>query len=107
MAQADVDWLERVIDAMNEDLPPLTSFILPGGGAVSGFLHQARAVCRRAERQAVSLSRSEALGPLVIPYLNRLSDALFVMARWVAARLGEREVLWQPGLSAGDWPPEK
>ena len=104
--QGDVDWLERVIDALNEDLEPLTSFILPGGGPVSAFLHQARAVCRRAERIAVALGRREALGPIVVPYLNRLSDALFVMARWAAARLGEREVLWQPGLASGGWPPE-
>ena len=106
IAQGDVDWLERVIDALNEELSPLTSFILPAGGSVSAFLHQARAVCRRAERLAVSLGREEALGDFVVPYLNRLSDALFVMARWVSVRLGEREILWQPGLGNGDWPPK-
>ncbi|MDH4247530.1 MAG: cob(I)yrinic acid a,c-diamide adenosyltransferase [Deltaproteobacteria bacterium] len=105
VGQPDVDWLERVIDTLNEDLEPLISFILPGGGPVSAFLHQARAVCRRAERLAVSLGRQEALGAFVVPYLNRLSDALFVLSRWVAARLGEREVLWQPGLTTGAWPP--
>ena len=100
--EADVRWLEQVIDTMNAELQPLQSFILPGGGTVSAFLHQARAVCRRAERIAVSLAREQEIGAQVVPYLNRLSDALFVFSRWVAATLGEREVLWEPGATADD-----
>jgi cob(I)alamin adenosyltransferase len=96
---ADVAWLEDVIDTLNADLAPLNSFILPGGGATTAFLHQARTVCRRCERLAVALSRTEAVGEHVVPYLNRLSDALFVMSRWVTATLGEQELLWQPGLA--------
>jgi cob(I)alamin adenosyltransferase len=98
----DVAWLERVIDTMNAELQPLQSFILPGGGAVSAFLHQARSVCRRAERIAVHLAREQEVGAQVVPYLNRLSDALFVFSRWVAATLGEREVLWEPRSVADD-----
>jgi cob(I)alamin adenosyltransferase len=98
----DVVWLERVIDTLNAELPPLGSFILPGGGPVSSFLHQARAVCRRCERLVVALRRTQPVGEQVLPYLNRLSDALFVMSRWVAATLGEQELLWQPGLPYDD-----
>ena len=90
----DVLALENVIDDLNTDLPPLKSFILPGGGPINGFLHQARTVCRRAERRIHSLSREETIGNQVIPYVNRLSDALFVWSRWVARRLGETEYLW-------------
>jgi cob(I)alamin adenosyltransferase len=102
VGEADVRWLEQVIDTMNAELQPLQSFILPGGGTVSAFLHQARAVCRRAERIAVGLAREQEIGAQVVPYLNRLSDALFVFSRWVAATLGEREVLWEPGVAADD-----
>lgn len=102
VTEADVQWLERVIDALNGELPPLKSFILPGGGALAAFLHQARAVCRRAERVTVRLAREQAVSEQAVPYLNRLSDALFVFSRWAAANLGEREVLWEPGLAADD-----
>ena len=102
LTEADVRWLEQVIDTMNAELQPLESFILPGGGMVSAFLHQARAVCRRAERLVVGLAREQAVSAQVVPYLNRLSDALFVCSRWVAATLGEREVLWEPGLPYDD-----
>jgi cob(I)alamin adenosyltransferase len=95
----DVTWLEQVIDTLNQELPPLNSFILPGGGTSTAFLHQARAVCRRGERLAVALSRQEPVGEFVVPYLNRLSDALFVLSRWVTATLGETELLWQPGIA--------
>ncbi len=98
----DVEWLEQVIDTMNAELEPLKSFILPGGGSVTAFLHQARAVCRRCERVAVALAREEPLGEFVIPYLNRLSDALFVFSRWVTATLDEQETLWEPGLDYDD-----
>ena len=88
--------LEREIDAMNEDLEPLRSFILPGGGAGSAELHLARAVVRRAERSAVAAA--PAFNPLALQYLNRLSDHLFVLARWVA-REGEGDILWRPGAT--------
>ncbi len=98
----DVAWLERVIDTLNAELAPLNSFVLPGGGPVTAFLHQARAVCRRCERLVVALAREQPVGEQVLPYLNRLSDALFVFSRWVTATLGEQELLWQPGLPYDD-----
>lgn len=91
----DVIKLERSIDSCQEDLAPLKEFILPGGGKVSGFLHQARTVCRRAERLCVRLSRQEAVEPVLITFLNRLSDALFVWARWIAKQHAESEFLWE------------
>ena len=93
-----VERLEREIDAMNAGLPPLTSFILPSGTAAVSTLHLARAVVRRAERASVALNESEPLNPQLIAYLNRLSDHLFVAARFVAAREGG-DVLWQPGAT--------
>ena len=87
--------LERLIDACQEDLEPLKEFILPGGGKVSGFLHQARTICRRAERLCVSLSREEDVPAELVRFLNRLSDALFVLARWTAKTQGEPEYLWE------------
>jgi cob(I)alamin adenosyltransferase len=104
LKEHNVLWLENVIDEMNEDLEPLTSFILPGGGIVNAFLHQSRTVCRRAERDIVRLSREEEIGPFVLPYVNRLSDALFVFGRWVGAAMGEEETLWKPGINdPDDW----
>lgn len=93
----DVSALETLMDQLNEELDPLESFVLPGGGAISSLLHQARTVCRRAERVIIACGREEELGEHVIPYVNRLSDALFVWSRWVAKHLGERELLWEPG----------
>ena len=90
--------LEREIDAMNEDLEPLKSFILPGGGGGSAQLHQARAVVRRAERAAVAAGAG--FSPEALTYLNRLSDHLFVLARWVARERGG-DILWQPGATRG------
>jgi cob(I)alamin adenosyltransferase len=107
LAARDVAWLEAVIDHMNAELPPLESFLLPGGGLLNAFLHQARTVCRRCERLVVRLARAESVEEQAIPYLNRLSDLLFVASRWVAATLGEPEVLWQAGLAADEswrWP---
>ena len=92
--------LESEIDALNEALEPLRSFILPGGGAGSAHLHLARAVVRRAERTAVAAAQALALNPLALHYLNRLSDHLFVLARWVA-REEAGDVLWQPGATRG------
>ena len=93
--------LEREIDRMNEPLEPLTSFILPSGSPAVSTLHLARAVVRRAERAAVALNESEPLNPQLLAYLNRLSDHLFVAARFVAAREGG-DILWQPGGSRGE-----
>ena len=93
-----VERLEREIDAMNASLEPLTSFILPSGSVAVSALHLARAVVRRAERAAVALNEVEPLNPQLLAYLNRLSDHLFVAARFVAARQGG-DVLWQPGAS--------
>jgi cob(I)alamin adenosyltransferase len=88
--------LEHEIDGWNEHLGELRSFILPGGGWVASYLHLARTVCRRAERLTVRLAASEAIGPQVVPYLNRLSDALFVMSRHASRIYGEPEPLWEP-----------
>jgi cob(I)alamin adenosyltransferase len=91
----DVTALERMIDTCQKDLAPLKEFILPGGGRVSAFLHVARTVCRRAERLCVKVSREEPVEKGLVQFLNRLSDALFVWARWVAKTQGETEFLWE------------
>jgi cob(I)alamin adenosyltransferase len=88
-----VEALEHDIDELNENLPPLRSFTLPGGGWVSSYLHLARTVCRRAERAIVALG-PDAIDPLVVVYMNRLSDLLFVMARAANARAGAAETEW-------------
>jgi cob(I)alamin adenosyltransferase len=93
--EADVERLEQTLDDFNADLPPLQDFILPGGGMAAGCAHVARTVCRRAEREVVSLARHEAVRPEAIHYLNRLSDLLFVLARVLARSSGHGEVLWQ------------
>ncbi|MEX2183271.1 MAG: cob(I)yrinic acid a,c-diamide adenosyltransferase [Chloroflexota bacterium] len=90
--------LERLIDELNAIVGPLTNFLLPGGSPGAAQLHVARTVCRRAEREAITLSHEEPIGELVLPYLNRLSDALFVMARYENHERGVPEPLWQPGL---------
>jgi cob(I)alamin adenosyltransferase len=89
-----VQALEQTMDELTAQLPPLQNFVLPGGSPGAALLHVARTVCRRAEREAVSLSRSEAVSPQVVPYLNRLSDALFVLARWENRERGVAEPLW-------------
>ena len=94
--------LERMIDRCQKDLAPLKEFILPGGGKVSATLHQARTICRRAERICVRLAREEPLDPQIIKFLNRLSDALFVWARWVAKTQGEPEFLWERDTGGTD-----
>jgi cob(I)alamin adenosyltransferase len=88
--------LEREIDAWNATLPELRSFVLPGGGIVAAYLHLARTVCRRAERHIVRLRDAEPIGEQTLPYVNRLSDALFVMSRHAARLYGESEPLWEP-----------
>jgi cob(I)alamin adenosyltransferase len=92
--------LERLMDDCQKELSPLKSFVLPGGGRVGGFLHQARTVCRRAERRVLALSRVEDVGEWPLKYVNRLGDLLFVLSRWVGKHLGETEYLWQRGLDA-------
>jgi len=94
----DVAALETLMDDCQQDLEPLNSFILPGGGRVSAFLHQCRTVCRRAERLVLHLGRSEDIGPWPLRYLNRLSDLFFVLSRWIGKHSGEREYLWERGL---------
>ena len=86
--------LEELMDRLSEELSPLENFILPGGTVGAAHLHVARTVCRRAERIAVSLSREQPIGADAIPYLNRLSDALFVMARYENKKRGATDVLW-------------
>lgn len=93
-----VERLERLIDELNATVGPLTNFLLPGGSPGAAQLHVARTVCRRAEREAIGLRHEESIGHLVLPYLNRLSDALFVMARFENHEAGVDEPLWQPGL---------
>ena len=97
---AEVGQLEREIDRMNEALAPLRSFVLPGGTRLNAELHVCRTVCRRAERLAVRLDRTEELPEEAIQYLNRLSDAFFVWSRWVNHVLGVAETLWDPNQAA-------
>ena len=99
VGEAEVKALEQLMDRCQKDLKPLKSFVLPGGGRVGGFLHQARTVCRRAERRVLALARVETISPWPLKYVNRLSDLLFVLSRWVGRRLGETEYLWQRGLA--------
>lgn len=91
-----VERLESDIDGSDAELPPLRHFILPGGSPLAAHLHLARAVCRRAERAAVTLSQSEGVSPDAIRYLNRLSDLLFVLARAANAEAGVPDVVWEP-----------
>ena len=96
----EVTALEQLMDECQKSLTPLKSFVLPGGGRVGGFLHQARTVCRRAERRILALSRAEPVGEWPLKYVNRLSDLLFVLSRWTGKHLGETEYLWERGLAA-------
>jgi cob(I)alamin adenosyltransferase len=95
---AEAEQLEREIDAMNEPLSPLRSFVLPGGCRLNGELHVCRTVCRRAERVCVSMG--ENADPEIVKYLNRLSDSLFVWSRWASWKLGVEETLWEPNKAA-------
>lgn len=97
---AEIAQLEREIDSMNAGLPALRSFVLPGGTRLNAELHVTRTVCRRVERLVVAMAREESVPPEVIPYLNRLSDAMFVWSRWVNHVLGVPEVLWEPNATA-------
>lgn len=97
ITEEQVKWLEGRIDRFNEELAPLDSFVLPGGSAASAYLHLARTVTRRAEREVVRLAAEEPVNPAVLQYVNRLSDLLFVLARFLNDK-GKQDVRWQPGL---------
>jgi cob(I)alamin adenosyltransferase len=98
VGKAEVDALERVMDRCQKDLAPLRSFVLPGGGRLSAALHVARTVCRRAERDVLRLMRREEVGEWPLAYVNRLSDLLFVLSRWIGHQLKEQEFLWERPL---------
>jgi cob(I)alamin adenosyltransferase len=95
---SQVERLEREIDALNAELKPLNSFVLPGGTPAAAWLHLARTVVRRAERATTRLAEAEAVNPAAVRYLNRLSDHLFVLARWSNGK-GSGDVLWKPGAN--------
>src|SRR5205085_6166811 len=97
VTQDSVDRLERLCDELNAPLPELRSFVLPGGTDAAAKLHVARAVCRRAERDALAADAEHVINPLVLAYLNRLSDLLFIAARAANAAAGHDEPLWRPG----------
>lgn len=94
--ETDIELLEKEMDEMNEQIPPLRSFVLPGGDLSVAYAHVARTVCRRAERLVVRLAETEDVNPLVIKYLNRLSDYLFVLSRMNTYEMAVEEVTWQP-----------
>jgi cob(I)alamin adenosyltransferase len=98
ITDAQVERLEQEIDAMNEELAPLNSFVLPGGSPASAYLHMARTIARRAERDMTRLAEQEPVNPAVIRYINRLSDHLFVLARYENDK-GAKDVLWNPGAN--------
>jgi cob(I)alamin adenosyltransferase len=104
VTDAEVAQLETEMDLMNEDLPALRSFVLPGGSRLDAGLHIGRTVCRRAERIVIALSRTEPVPAEAIRYLNRLSDALFVWSRWAGRISGAHETLWEPNQSASGRP---
>jgi len=95
--QRQIDWLEQLCDELNADLPELKSFVLPGGTPAAARLHVARTTCRRAERDALTANGEHGINALVLGYLNRLSDFLFIAARWANADAGRDEPLWRPG----------
>ncbi len=96
---SDVKALEKDIDRMNESLPELKTFILPGGHLTASYCHVARCVCRRAERMIVALGTQDAVDELIIQYMNRLSDHLFVLSRYLAYKDGAEEIAWNPRKS--------
>ena len=100
ITERDIEQLEQEIDRMNEDLPILRSFVLPGGSRLNAELHVCRTVCRRAERACVALSRTESVPAEAVRYLNRLGDALFVWSRWASHVAGTPETLWEPNQAA-------
>jgi cob(I)alamin adenosyltransferase len=99
VSESEVKKVEQLIDECQEELEPLKSFVLPGGGRIGAYLHQCRTVCRRAEREILRLSRAEELSEWPIKYVNRLSDLFFVLSRWISKKTGKDEYLWQRGLA--------
>ena len=97
---AEIAQLEGEMDQMNEGLPPLRSFVLPGGSRLNAELHVCRTVCRRAERAVIALSGEEPVPPEAVQYLNRLGDAFFVWSRWASHQLRAAETLWEPNRAA-------
>jgi cob(I)alamin adenosyltransferase len=97
ITEEQVTWLEKRIDHFNAELEPLTSFVLPGGSPASAYMHLARTITRRAERDVVQLSADDPVNPAVLRYVNRLSDLFFVLARFLNDK-GKEDVRWQPGL---------
>jgi cob(I)alamin adenosyltransferase len=100
ITDAEVEQLEREMDEMNAGLPPLRSFVLPGGSRLNAELHICRTVCRRAERLCVALARAEEVPAEAVRYLNRLGDAFFVWSRWASHATGAGESLWEPNRAA-------
>ena len=96
LLDSDITLLEKEIDRMNGQLPELRSFILPGGHPVVSYCHISRTICRRAERLTIRLAQAQNVDPILIKYLNRLSDYLFVLARWFAKFYGVDEIHWKP-----------
>jgi cob(I)alamin adenosyltransferase len=104
---SDVLYLEQALDRLNESLPPLKEFVLPGGNAAAAACHLARAICRRAERRVISMAETATVNSHSIRYLNRLSDLLFVIARTINLRSGHAEVLWTGSQAAmANQPPD-
>jgi cob(I)alamin adenosyltransferase len=97
LTDPDVAALEREIDRLDADLPPLTRFVLPAGSPLAASLHHARTVCRRAERRVTALAAREHVSEVIVRWLNRLADLLFVMARWANLRAGVTDRAWEPG----------
>lgn len=98
LSESDIEFLEKEIDAMDAVLPPMRFFVLPGGHQAVSFCHIARTVCRRAERLTIALDALEAIDPLVIKYLNRLSDYLFMLSRKMTQELNAEETPWKPRM---------
>jgi cob(I)alamin adenosyltransferase len=98
LSEKAIVWLEKSIDSMEADLRPLTHFLLPGGHAAVSFIHVARTICRRTERCVVNLSETFTVPGIILRFLNRLSDYLFVLSRSVSVELRAREITWQPEL---------
>ena len=94
--ESDIELLEKEMDKMDLEIPPLRAFVLPGGNQVVSFTHLARTVCRRAERLVIALSETAEVNSLIIRYLNRLSDYLFVLSRKITQEIGSEEVAWKP-----------
>ena len=98
--EADILRLEKSIDEMEDSLPPMRNFILPGGNTIVSFAHLARVTCRRAERMSTYLNENESVEPIILMYLNRLSDYLFMLGRKISAELGAEEIPWHPRKKA-------